>query len=476
MKKILIVSWVIAVALLCGLIFGTNISTLSTSLTTNRDYKVTSIDIENGVSYLGELKKIFADLDLSEDVDVLKIQIANELYELANSKYINSPGIESLFQKLIGVLSNKFDSGKSLLSSLTSTLTNSIADIGSVVSIGVKPDETVKITAVTAGKDAGKEYEVDLNGYIYYASNESTKWVILVHGYLMNGKLMANSLAEMYLDKGYNVLAPDLRGFGKSGGSVAMGYLESLDIWDWLTYINDGNNLVIGDRAASEVVIHGVSLGGATTLQLWSQKGMGRDLRTKHVIGLVDDCGYHSMTGIIEGMLTTGAGMELLSILTQTVDKENLYELIGEETVSGLLMNVLDVGIKENDFEVKQNALSADRTMSDVPLYIIHGTADTTVPYSISTTKVYPTAVSKGLLYDFWQVSNKPHAFIIVGMEKEQYKQNIYKFIDFAEEREENTTVLPENEIVIEDATNPAEKLINDLINFVKNIKSLIKF
>ena len=49
--------------------------------------------------------------------------------------------------------------------------------------------------------EAGKEYEVDLNGYIYYASNKSTKWVILVHGYLMNGKLMASSLGQMYLDK-----------------------------------------------------------------------------------------------------------------------------------------------------------------------------------------------------------------------------------------------------------------------------------
>ena len=68
------------------------------------------------------------------------------------------------------------------------------------------------------------------NGYIYYSKDKSTKWVILVHGYMMNGKLMANSLAEMYLNKGYNVIAPDLRGFGRSKGSVAMGYLESLDI------------------------------------------------------------------------------------------------------------------------------------------------------------------------------------------------------------------------------------------------------
>ena len=152
-----------------------------------------------------------------------------------------------------------------------------------------------------------------------------------------------------------------------------------------------------------------------------------------------------------------------------------LYELVGKENVTDLLINVIDVGIKKNEFELKQNALSSDRKVSDVPLYIIHGTADTTVPYTISTTKVFPFAISNGLLYDFWQVSNKPHAFIIVGMEKEQYKKNIHEFIDFAEEREENMIVLPENEIIIENVTSPSEKLINSLISFVKSIKSLLK-
>lgn len=475
MKNFITAIWLVGLALLCGIVIGNNVSTVTTSITGNKNYTFNEKDLEIGLSYLGDFNKILNEMNVYEDVETLKIKIANEIYELSNGNY-NNPGIEVLAQKLLSVLANDFVSGKALLTSLSSVITNFITDIGSVVDLGLTPDENVKISASTAGKEAGKEYEVDLNGYIYYSKDKSTKWVILVHGYMMNGKLMANSLAEMYLNKGYNVLAPDLRGFGKSGGSVAMGYLESLDIWDWLTYINDGSNEAIGSRAASEVIIHGVSLGGATTLQLWSQKGMGRDLTAQHVIGLVDDCGYHSMTGIIEGMLTTGAGMELLSIITQIGDKENLYDLIGEETVEGLLMNVIDVGIKENEFELKQNALSSKRTMSDVPLYVIHGTADTTVPYSISTTKVFPTAISKGLLYDFWQVSNKPHAFIVVGMEKEQYETRLHKFIEFAEEREASTRVTPENEIIIENETTSVEKIINGLLGFVNSIKSFIKF
>lgn len=38
-----------------------------------------------------------------------------------------------------------------------------------------------------------------------------------------------------------------------------MGYLESLDVWDWLTYLNKNYD-------CEEIFVHGVSLGGATTV------------------------------------------------------------------------------------------------------------------------------------------------------------------------------------------------------------------
>ena len=121
---------------------------------------------------------------------------------------------------------------------------------------------------------------------------------------MMSGESMANAIGQVYLDYGYNILAPDLRGAGNSGGETGMGFLESLDIWDWLTYLNTNYNV-------DEVIVHGLSLGGATTLQLWSQKDQGRDLESQHVVGLIDDCGYTSMTGIIQGLLGTVEGIDL---------------------------------------------------------------------------------------------------------------------------------------------------------------------
>lgn len=465
---------IIIVAVICGVMFGNNISQVGTSLVNSNG--ISKNDVSEGIKFLNEFIDFFKEINSDEDVDVLKIKIATKLYELSNGEY-NSEAVDMLVIKVLSVLGNTFESGDSLLTYLKGELTKSITNIeGSLDGLILMPDKQVEIKSTTASltSEAGVDYNVDLNGYIYYADGESTKWVVLVHGYMMNGKLITNSLGQMYLDKGYNVLAPDLRGFGESDGSVAMGYLESLDIWDWLTYINDPTSKGIGNRAATEVIVHGVSLGGATTLQLWTQVGFGRDLTTKNVIGLVDDCGYDSMTGIIEGMLTTGAGMELLSSITQLVDKEDLYDLVGEENVKNLLLNVLKVGIKESEFDLKQNAFHSDRKMSDVPLYIIHGTSDTTVPYSISTSIVYPKAVQEGLLYNFWQVSGKPHAFIVVGMEKTNYQNRLYDFIDYAEDREPQTIVIPNEDIIIENETSSLKSLIGSLAEIFKRLKNLL--
>lgn len=99
---------------------------------------------------------------------------------------------------------------------------------------GPTKDETVNITAETAGNVLGLDQRVLLSGNVYYADlangKRSNKWAIVIHGFMMTGELMANAVGQMYLDQGYNVLAPDLRGAGNSQGKTGMGYLESLDI------------------------------------------------------------------------------------------------------------------------------------------------------------------------------------------------------------------------------------------------------
>ena len=128
----------------------------------------------------------------------------------------------------------------------------------------------------------------------------------------------------MYIEQGYNVIAPDLRGFGSSVGSVAMGYLESLDVYDWIKDLNANWKTRYGvTKAPKNIIVHGVSLGGATTLQLATNPDIAlsnrgpytNNLTSLNVKGFVDDCGYTSMSGIITGMLSMGEMVDLTSIL-----------------------------------------------------------------------------------------------------------------------------------------------------------------
>ena len=106
---------------------------------------------------------------------------------------------------------------------------------------------------------------------------------IVIHGYTDNHICFMN-LARMYRDSlNYNVLLPDLHYHGYSEGrAVQMGWYDRLDIIRW---IDVAHNVWKDDF----MVIHGVSMGGATTMMV-----SGEDL-PEYVRAFVDDCGYSSV-------------------------------------------------------------------------------------------------------------------------------------------------------------------------------------
>ena len=335
---------------------------------------------------------------------------------------------------------------------------------------GPTKDETVNITAETAGSVLGYDQRVSLSGNIYYAElangERSNKWAVLIHGFMMTGDLMASAVGQMYLDQGYNVLAPDLRGAGNSQGKTGMGYSESLDIWDWLTFLNT-------NYSVDEIIVHGISLGGATTLQLWSQKDQGRDLASQHVVGLVDDCGYTSMTGIIQGLLATPDGINKLAEILNLPELPSLYDLIGEENVKKFLIHFVGVGLSESNFDYYQDTFAAGRVFSDVPMLIIHGTDDTTVPYNNSVT-VINEAKNRNLKTTFWSVEGQPHAFIVAGINKQQYRNQIINFVNEVTMNPIDSSQLPsiggESGNMVTDIVSTVGDLFNGLFDIIKQI------
>ncbi len=121
---------------------------------------------------------------------------------------------------------------------------------------------------------------LSLHGYYVRNPNSFHKYVIACHGYSGEAANMSY-YARSFYNMNYSVLAVDARAHGKSEGNVrGMGYLEKRDVIFW---IND----ILKNDPQAEIVLYGVSMGGATVL---FTSGEG-DLPVC-VKAVVSDCAY----------------------------------------------------------------------------------------------------------------------------------------------------------------------------------------
>lgn len=125
-----------------------------------------------------------------------------------------------------------------------------------------------------------------LVGHYYTQAAETHNWAILIHGYRNKSSAM-EKIASVYSNEfHFNVLLPDLRACGESEGDyIGMGYLDKDDIKLWIDEI-------IKKDPQANIVVSGVSMGGATTLML-----SGEEL-PDNVKVLIEDCGYTSVWDI----------------------------------------------------------------------------------------------------------------------------------------------------------------------------------
>ena len=204
----------------------------------------------------------------------------------------------------------------------------------------------------------------DLKLHAYSIENpESENWIIICHGYGSSAEYMTIS-ARWFYEHGYNVLLPNARGHGLSeGGYIGMGWDERLDIIDWTKNINE-------TCSAANIVLYGVSMGGATVMMV-----SGEELPA-NVAAIVEDCGYSS------------------------VYKEFAYQL---KAIFGLppfpFLNMADIVTNiRAGYRFRQASAVKQVAKSITPIMFIHGNADTFVP-SDMVYEVYEAAnVEKELL------------------------------------------------------------------------------
>lgn len=106
--------------------------------------------------------------------------------------------------------------------------------------------------------------------YIENPSGSHTT-VIILHGLYQN-RTMSVPYAQIYLQEGYNVLMPDIRGHGESQGNINdWGIHNTEDMNTWVTWLQQKDPRV-------SIGFHGISLGGAMSL-LYAGTAQGQALK-----------------------------------------------------------------------------------------------------------------------------------------------------------------------------------------------------
>ena len=177
---------------------------------------------------------------------------------------------------------------------------------------------------------------------------EGHRYAILFHGYTGAAWQMA-PYAKRFYEMGYDVLTPDARAHGESEGDyIGMGWLERPDVLSWI-------DSVTGPDRSAEIVLMGVSMGGATVMM-----AAGEDLPDS-VKCIVEDCGYSSVWDEFRLQLKNVFGLPSFPLLN-----------------AASLMSKIRAG-----YSFREASSVRQLQKARIPMLFIHGDADTFVPFSM---------------------------------------------------------------------------------------------
>lgn len=179
------------------------------------------------------------------------------------------------------------------------------------------------------------------------SKNHAAKVMIGLHGYTSKGMSDFIGLSDYYLRNGYAMLLPDARAHGDSEGEyIGFGCLDRFDVLKWIDWVIDRCGV------DSEIVLHGISMGGSTALMT-----SGQNLPSE-IKGIISDCAFISpkevFTHVLHSMYHIPA-FPIIPIADKVNQKKASYGLDDCRA----------------DEEVKK---------AKVPILLIHGNKDTFVP------------------------------------------------------------------------------------------------
>ncbi len=266
-----------------------------------------------------------------------------------------------------------------------------------------KDEELLRLDAIKEkGKDwfdnANKEKLVikstnankNLHADFIFPEKESDVFVIIIHGYTSEPRGMG-MYAQKYHELGYNVLMPSLNGHADSeAGTVTMGWKDRLDIVDWANFIAE-------NYPESKIILHGESMGAATTMMT-----TGEDL-PENVKVAVADCGYTSVWDIFSNKIKNNFKMHEFPTLYSANVVNKIY----------------------SGFDFKEASAIEQLKKSKTPTIFIHGDKDTFVPYEMLD-RVYEACASEK---EKITIPDSPHARNAC-VDPELYWNSVIEFIN----------------------------------------------
>lgn len=200
----------------------------------------------------------------------------------------------------------------------------------------------------------------------------SPRWVLLCHGYAGTWDSMLQ-YARSFAEAGYNLLMPDMRAHGSSGGRyIGMGFLDRRDVVGWSRWLTQGDGAVsVGACAATGVVLFGHSMGASSVCMAAGEPDIPAEVKA-----VVADCGFDSTWHAISSVAQK-AGVPV------------------HPTVDLARMNLM---VRRGGYDIARGDVVGALSRASLPVMIVHGLDDEMVPPYMATLLHRATHTSEVLL------------------------------------------------------------------------------
>ncbi len=246
-----------------------------------------------------------------------------------------------------------------------------------------------------------------LHAIFAVAPEPTNKTAVIVHGYTDNAIRML-MIGYLYnKDLKYNIFLPDLQDQGLSQGpAIQMGWKDRLDVLNWMNIANnifgkssdsmENKSKPSPQNVTTQMVVHGISMGAATTMMVSGEP------QQPFVKCFVEDCGYTSVWDEFSHELKNQFSLPAFPLMYTT----------------SLLCNA------KYGWNFQEASSLNQVKKSKLPMFFIHGDADTYVP----TWMVYPLYDAKSEPKELWIVPGATHAMSYRDYPQE-YTERVKNFV-----------------------------------------------